>query len=166
NYSHDETRIFHASIGRVFLPTTSNALDQLKGDRWFEIVDAKTFKVLDRFDMREKTKEVGPAWKDSAVRPMAISSDDKWIYFQMSFLHGFYEFNVEQKRSTRMKVLPGAEALEKLAPRDYQLNSADHGITLSGDGKKLCVAGTMTGEAYIVDRETLAAVTANALRHT
>jgi DNA-binding beta-propeller fold protein YncE len=150
NYSHDQTKIFHASIGRVFLPVSSDALDRLKGDRVFEIVDAKTFKV-DRFDMREKTKSVGPAWKDSAVRPMAISRDDKWIYLQMSFLHGFYEFNVEQKRITRMKVLPGAEALEKLAPGDFQLNSADHGITLSGDGQKLCVAGTMTGEAYVVD---------------
>jgi DNA-binding beta-propeller fold protein YncE len=157
NYSHDMTKIFHASIGRVFLSTTS--LDQLKGDRWFEIVDAKTFKVLDRIDMREKTKTVGPAWKDSAVRPMAISPDDKWIYLQMSFLHGFYEFNVDQKRITRKIDLPGGEALERLAPREYQLNSADHGITISGDGKKLCVAGTMTGEAYVLDRETASAVT-------
>jgi DNA-binding beta-propeller fold protein YncE len=57
NHSHDGSKIFHDSIGRVFLPTTSNALDRLKGDRWFKIVDARTFKVLDRFDMREKTKE-------------------------------------------------------------------------------------------------------------
>jgi len=158
NYSHDQTRIFHASIGRVFLPTTSEILDRLKGDRWFEIVDVNTFKVLERFDMREKTKAVGPAWKDSAVRPMAISADDKWIYLQMSFLHGFYEFSVEQMRITRMKALPDAETLENLAPSDYQLNSADHGITLSGDGTKLCVAGTMTGKAYVIDRATLTAV--------
>lgn len=155
NYSHDQTTIFHASIGRVFLPTTSNALDRLKGKRWFEIVDAKTFKV-DHFDMREKTKEFGHEWKDSAVRPMAISPDDKFIYFQMSFLHGFYKFDVTQRKIVDMKVLPDAETLEKLSPDEYQLNSADHGITISGDGTKLCIAGTLTGKAYIVHTDTYA----------
>ena len=150
NYSHDGTKIFHASIGRVFLPTTSQIGDRLKGDRWFQIVDAKTFEVLERYDMRQKTREFGQEWKDSAVRPMAISPDDKMVFFQMSFLHGFYEFDVEKRRITRMKVLPGAEDLEKIDPREFQLNSADHGITLNGDGTKLCVAGTMTGMAYIV----------------
>ena len=155
NYSHDETRIFHASIGRVFLPTTSAIGDRLKGRRWFQIVDAKTFKVLARYDMREKTKEYGHEWKDSAVRPMAIAPDDKTIFFQMSFLHGFYEFDVEHARITRMKVLPGADVLDTLEPSAFQLNSADHGITINGAGTKLCIAGTMTGMAYIVRRDTL-----------
>ena len=134
----------------MFLSTTSNVLDRLKGHRWFEIVDAKTFRVLDRFDMREKTKEYGKEWKDSAVRPMAISPTDDFVYLQMSFLHGFFEFNVKQKRITRRLMLPGAELLDQLRPGDFQLNSANHGITISGDGEKLCVAGTMTGRAYIV----------------
>jgi sugar lactone lactonase YvrE len=161
NYSHDGTKIFHASIGRVFLPTTSQIGDRLKGDRWFQIVDAKTFEVLERYDMRQKTREFDKdkEWKDSAVRPMAISPDDKTVFFQMSFLHGFYEFDVEQRRITRMKVLPGAEDLEKLDLSKFQLNSADHGITLNGDGTKLCVAGTMTGMAYIVNRDQFAVKT-------
>jgi hypothetical protein len=32
----------------------------------------------------------------------------------MSFLHGFYESDIEKRRITRMKVLPGAEDLDKL----------------------------------------------------
>src|SRR5262245_35301648 len=59
NYSPDGSKIYHASIGRVFLPTTSRALDFLKGERVFQIVDATTLKVLERFDMREKSKEAG-----------------------------------------------------------------------------------------------------------
>jgi DNA-binding beta-propeller fold protein YncE len=154
NFSHDGTKIFHASIGRVFLATTSQALDPFKGDRWFEIVDAKTFKVLDRFDMREKTKEFGQEWKDAAVRPMAISPDDKRIYFQMSFLHGYYVFDVDNKQVVDMKTMPdsGGE-IDKLEPQQFQLNSADHGLTIDGEGKKLCVAGTIKGEAYVVDIE-------------
>lgn len=151
NYSHDGTKIFHASIGRVFLSTTSKLADPLKGDRWFEIVDATTFKVLERYDMREKTKEFGQEWKDAAVRPMAITSDDMKIYFQMSFLHGYYVFDVDKKQIVDMEKLPGFDEVERLRPSEFQLNSADHGITISGDDKKLCVAGTITGMAYIVD---------------
>ena len=151
NYTHDGKTIFHASIGRVFLPTTSTLADPLKGNRWFEIVDAETFKVRERYDMRERTKAFGQEWKDAAVRPMAISSDDQKVYFQMSFLHGYYVFDVGKKQVVDMKKLPGFEEVERLRPSEFQLNSADHGITISGDDKKLCVAGTITGMAYIVD---------------
>jgi DNA-binding beta-propeller fold protein YncE len=50
NYSPDGLKIYHASIGRVFLPISSRALDFLKGDRVFQVVDAATLKVLERFD--------------------------------------------------------------------------------------------------------------------
>ena len=51
NYSADGSKIFHASIGTVFTPTDDPLLDATKGDRWFEIVDAKTLQVLRRLDM-------------------------------------------------------------------------------------------------------------------
>ena len=154
NYSVDGTRIYHASIGRVFLPTTSRVLDRLKGDRWFQIVDAQTLKVLKRIDMRQKSKEFGREWIDSAVRPMALAPDGRYIYFQMSFLHGFFEFDLQQEQITRLAELPVPESVSKLSFNEYQLNSAHHGITMSGDGRKLCVAGTMSAYAAIVHRDT------------
>ena len=54
NYSKDGQRIYHASIGKVFVPTTASWLDWLKGDRWFQIVDAKTLQVIKRIDIGQK----------------------------------------------------------------------------------------------------------------
>ena len=44
HFSDDNERIYHASIGRVFLPVRSRLLPGLKGDRWFQIVDANSIK--------------------------------------------------------------------------------------------------------------------------
>jgi DNA-binding beta-propeller fold protein YncE len=151
-YSRDGSRIYHASIGLVYTPADQPEFDSTKGDRRFEIVDTNTHQVIKTIDMGQKLAEAGYPNMSSAVRPMALSPDEQWVYFQVSFFHGFVEYNFAQDRVTRVANLPN---LVPDMPREqYVLDSAHHGIAMNAAGTKLCVAGTMDDYAAIVSRST------------
>jgi len=151
-YSRDGKLIYHASIGRVYTPTDDPAADTSKGERWFEIVNAKTFKVLKRIDMGKKLEQAGYPGMSSAVRPMALAPNEHWVYFQVSFFHGFVEYNLDKNRVRRVVPLP----IRTDEPKEnYLLDSAHHGIAMNGRGTRLCVAGTMDNYAAIVTRKSM-----------
>ena len=183
NYTVDGSRIYHASIGKVYtpgdftqdvpvLPTRVPAEpDSAKGDRWFQVVDEESFEILRRWDMRRELAESGFDGYSSAVRPMAFTKDERFLYFQVSFFHGLVEFDttapdadpastytlggVEEPSVgavTRVLDLPNRVPL---VPRETYVNdSAHHGLAISEDDSTLCVAGTMSDYAALVDRET------------
>jgi hypothetical protein len=152
NYSADGKRIYHASIGLVYTPTDQPEADATKGDRWFEIVDAKTFEVLERIDMGQKLAEAGYPDMSAAVRPMALSPDERFVYFQVSFFHGFVEYDFKHDRVRRVAELPNL--VPEMPREQYLLDSAHHGIAMNPEGKRLCVAGTMDDYAAVVSRRT------------
>jgi YVTN family beta-propeller protein len=151
-FSADQSRIYHASIGRVYAPTDQPAVDgPSKGGQFFQVVDAKTLKILKRIDMGEKLEEAGHPNMSAAVRPMALSPDEHFVYFQVSFFHGFVEYDLRADKVTRVKELP---IKNPSMPREqYLLDSAHHGLALDPTGRKLCVAGTMSDYGAIVHRE-------------
>ena len=91
----------------------------------------------------------------SAVRPMAISPDERYVYFQLSFFHGFVEYDLKRDRPLRLAFPAAQRGGEDAARQDYLLDSAHHGLAMNNAGTKFCVAGTMSDYAAIVRRRTL-----------
>jgi YVTN family beta-propeller protein len=182
NYSKNGKRIFHASIGRVYTPVDYPELgpvpvggvhDAVKADRWLQIVDNGSFKVLRRWDMGKELAEAGFPGMSSAVRPMAITPDEKTVFLQVSFFHGIVEFKLRKKDPTgggdyttgsqpepatgkvkRLIPLPISDEAAALTREEYVLDSAHHGIAINSRGTRLCVAGTMSDYAAVVSRKS------------
>jgi YVTN family beta-propeller protein len=150
NYSADGELIYHASIGLVYTPADRPQGDSSKGDRWFQVVDAETNEILERIDMGQKLEQAGYPDMSSAVRPMALSPSERYVYFQVSFFHGFVKYDFKRDRVVDVVDMPVADEVKDMPPEQYLLDSAHHGIAMSGDGKRLCVAGTMSDYAAIV----------------
>jgi hypothetical protein len=172
NYSADGSRIYHASIGKVYTPGDDPALDATKGDRWFEIVDNATFQVTRRWDMGKELAEAGYPGMSSAVRPMAVAPGERFIYYQVSFFHGLVEFDTQAADtngtvdySTGDQPEPRTGAVTRVVdlpnrvpttPREQYVNdSAHHGLSIDRAGTTLCAAGTMDDYVALVDRTSM-----------
>jgi hypothetical protein len=181
NYTSDGTRIFHASIGKVYTPGDATTVgpvslgpahDAAKGDRWFEIVRNKDFKVLKRWDMGKELAEAGYPDMSSAVRPMAIAPDERFVYYQVSYFHGLVEFDTkaadlndqvdytsgdkpEPRVGAVRRVVPLPNRVPDLPREQYVNDSAHHGLSINDDGTTLCAAGTMDDYAALIDRTSM-----------
>ncbi|WP_040337292.1 YncE family protein [Candidatus Blastococcus massiliensis] len=170
NYTADGSRVFHASIGRVYTPVDRpvfrQAFDTVKGEQHFQIVRTEDLAIESRWDMGKELEEAGYPGMASAVRPMALAPDERYVYLQVSFFHGWIEFDTEAPDvdgSTTYDGEPAVGAVTRVVdlpkrttePRErYVLDSAHHGLAMNPEGTTLCAAGTMDGYAAIIDRET------------
>jgi WD40 repeat protein len=154
NYSKDGSKIFHASIGRVYVPTDPQTFcpadDPEKGDMRFQIVDNKTFTILKQWDIAKLLADAGFKCMSGAVRPMAISKDEKTAYLQISFFHGYVALDMVHGRISQIVPLRFTAKARAVPYAQYVLNSAHHGLAINGAGTKLCVAGTMDDYVSIV----------------
>ncbi|KGN33226.1 serine/threonine protein kinase [Knoellia sinensis KCTC 19936] len=148
--------IVNSAIGNVETGQDARWQDFTKGDRKLVIADAQSFEVVRTIDMRPLLDAFGRKDLSDSVRPMAFSPDESKLYFQVSFFAGLVEYDVDAGRITRVADLPKNPAVNP--DRTTWVNdSRHHGLAMSADGSKLCVAGTMDDYATIVDRRTLTA---------
>ena len=113
---------------------TIRIFDATKGERVFEIIDASNWQVLKKIDMGKKLDEFGEPDMSGAVRPMALSPDEHFVYFQVSFFHGFVEYDLQQDRVTRLAHLPLSDEAKSKRARQYLLDSAHHGLAMNPAG--------------------------------
>jgi hypothetical protein len=154
-YSEDGSKIYHASIGLVYTPGDDPVFDTNtnKGERFFQVVDTDTQEIKSQVDMGDKLEQAGHPNMSSAVRPMAITRSERKAFLQVSFFHGVVSYNLKKQKVKGITRLPN---LVPDTPREqYLLDSAHHGIALSGNDKRLCVAGTMSSYATVVKRRQL-----------
>ncbi len=178
NYTADGSRIFHASIGKVYTPGDATTLgpveigplhDALKGDRWFEIVDNATFGIDKRWEMGKELAEAGYPDMSAAVRPMAVAPDERFVYFQVSYFHGIVEFDTqapdgdgvvtytaggvpEPRTGAVTRLIPLPNRVPDMLLEQYVNDSAHHGLAIDDRGTTLCAAGTMDDYVALVDR--------------
>lgn len=146
--------LWNMAIGEVNTRLDDPALDWTKGDRRITVVDATTFQPVKVIDLRERLDAAGRPDLSDAVRPVAFTPDESKLYLQVSFFNGFLEYDVATDKITRVKTLP--KNPDTSPDRTTWVNdSRHHGLSMSPQGDKLCVAGTMDDYTTIVDRDTL-----------
>ena len=139
-YTADGKYIYNESIGVTQIP---KALNFLKGSLQLEKVDASTLKVV----------KVWPF--PYGVRPFVIAPDGTTMYAQLSYLNGFIKYDLNSSTTLATVNQPFSAAAANENPDNYPLNSAHHGIALSGDGTKLCDVGTIDDYTKVVSTATL-----------
>ncbi|MET8231347.1 YncE family protein [Micromonospora sp. NPDC005298] len=147
-------RLWNSSIGEVNTDLDAPWLDFTKGDRKITIADASTYQVVKVIDMRDRLDAAGRRDLSDAVRPAVFTPDGGKLYFQVSFFNGLIEYDVATDRITRVATLPKNPATSE--DRTTWVNdSRHHGLSISPDGTRLCVAGTMDDYTTVMDRATL-----------
>jgi DNA-binding beta-propeller fold protein YncE len=142
DYSADGRYIFNESIGNVALPQSAEAL---KGLRQLTVVDAHTFRLMHVCELQH-------GLRPTVFLPNGIA------YMELSYLNGFVVFDTNSCTILQTINQPFANGAASLPYDQYPLNSAHHGIALSGDGTRLCDVGTIDNYVAIVSVPALSNV--------
>lgn len=155
-YFDDGNKILNSAIGNVETSMDAQWQDFTKGKRYISIADANTHQVLRKIDFRPALDAFGRKDLSNSVRPMVFSKDETKLYAQVSFFNGLIEYDLNQNKISRIGQFPGSDSIPKDRTK-WVNDSRHHGLSISADGEKLCVAGTMDDYATIVNRKTLTA---------
>jgi hypothetical protein len=134
DYSADGRFIYNESIGNVALP---HSLEALKGLRQLTVVDAHTFAPVHVCELQH-------GLRPTVFLPNGIA------YMELSYLNGFIKFDTNTCQILRTVNQPFRNGAASLPYDQYPLNSAHHGIALSGNGTRLCDVGTIDNYVAVV----------------
>jgi DNA-binding beta-propeller fold protein YncE len=140
DYSADGRYIMNESIGNVALP---QSMEAAKGLRQLTVVDAHTFQPVHVCVLQH-------GLRPTVFLPNGIA------YMELSYLNGFVVFDTNSCQILRTINQPFLNGADQLSPDQYPLNSAHHGMALSGDGTKLCDVGTIDNYVAVVSTASLA----------
>lgn len=138
DFSDDGELVYNGSLGRGPAP------DGAPCRCWLTIVEAGTMDVRRVIEF------------DQGVRPFVVMPNGKTAYIQLTFLHGFVEYSLEEERVLRTVELPFAEGVAPLDPASDPRASTNHGIAINAARTRICAAATLSDYAAIVRRRSLA----------
>jgi YVTN family beta-propeller protein len=136
-FTPDKRFVVNGSLGNQLLPSGSPT------KRTLTFADPKTLQVKRSFDF------------DAGVRPFTFSPDGRRAYVQLSFFNGFDVVDTTSGKVLKTVALPLMGPAVGEDPSSYPNQAAHHGITVSGDGKTICDAATVSDYVALVDRGTL-----------
>ena len=154
NYSADGERLFHAAIGRVYTPTDEAQLDTRRARPSSRSSTPTRWRSSSGSTWARSSPGRLPGMSD-AVRPMALSPDERYLYFQVSFFHGFVEYDFKTGQGDARGEPPDRRGRRRTSRRRTTCSTPPTtGSRSNPPGKRLCVAGTMSDYAAIVSRKT------------
>ena len=110
----DGSTIFHASIGTVYTPWTTPVKDAAKGTRYFQVVDARSYKVLKRVEIGKKLAEAATRKRRGGAAEGA-RADEKFADLQNALprLRGIRPPGDEDTRAGRAAAEREGQALSR-----------------------------------------------------
>lgn len=136
--SPDGRYVYNGSLGNQLLPQGAPTRREIT------VADARTLQVVRAMPF------------DAGIRPFAFGRRGRHLYVQFSFFNGFREIDPMTGAVLRTKTLPVRGPGRNMKPSDYPNQAAHHGIDVSGDGKTICDAATISNYVALVRRRSLA----------
>ena len=127
-------RLFNSSIGNVAQPVDPRAGTADSPYR-LTVADAKTLQVKDSIPF------------EKGIRPWRFAPDEKSLYAQLSDEHAVVAFDLKSRRITKRLQLPIGPGVTSA---DWVFAAPMHGLTITADGRTICIAGRASDYAALV----------------